>query len=63
MKKVTLALSTTWISSRNQRSNKNPVKLVWNIETEICCKVSVKKKKKMVPRGAITRKLNPLFII
>jgi len=57
MKKVILASSATWASSRNQRSNKIPVKLVLNRETEILQQGNCQEK--MVPRGAITRKLNP----
>lgn len=43
MKKVTFASSATWASSRNQRSNEIPVKLVLNRETEILLQGDLKK--------------------
>ena len=43
MKKVTFATSATWVSSRNQRSNEIPVKLVLNRETEILLQGDLRK--------------------
>lgn len=43
MKKVTFASSSTWASSRNQRSNAIPVKLDLNRETEILLQGDLRK--------------------